>query len=84
MYYNPDNYTYVGVVTDKEVKVPDTVIKFTEKTFVERQLAIHKKYPRLKIDPELKSGDRELPKNMIEMTDEEVEAEAKKWFKKNK
>ena len=49
VYYNPDNYTYVGVVKDKEVKVPDTVIKFTEKTFVERQLAIHKKYPRLKI-----------------------------------
>ena len=83
-WYDKGNYTYVGLVKDPEVKVPDTVIRFTEKTFLERQLAIHKKYPLKKIDPDLKKPNRDLQKNMIDLTDEEVEVEVKNFFKRNK
>ena len=83
VWQDPDNYAYIGIVKDPEVKVPDTVIKFTEKTFVERQLDVHSRHPYKKLKKDVEEPEHD-PKNWIAMTDEEVEAEAKKWFKKNK
>ena len=52
VWYDKDNYTYVGVVKDPEVKVPETVVRFTKESFVERQLDLHDRYPFKKHDPE--------------------------------
>ena len=87
-WYNPDNYTYVGMVNDPEVKIPNTVIKFTKTTFVERQLGIHKKYPfkREMTEKERKENKKEdvlLSELSVEMNDAEVKAEAEEWWDKH-
>ena len=77
-WYDKDNYTYVGIVKDPEVKVPETVVRFTKESLVERQLDVHSRHPFKKIDPE--SND---PVDTIELTDEKVTEEAETWWDNN-
>ena len=72
VWYDKDNYTYVGIVKDLEIKVPETVIRFTKESLVERQLDIHSRYPYKKDDPESN-----------ELTDEEVTEQAETWWDNN-
>ena len=78
VWYDPDNYAYVGVVKDPEVKVPETVTRYTKESFVERQLDLHDRYTFTKDDPE--SND---PVDRIDMTDEEVTDQAEEWWDNN-
>ena len=78
VHYDPDKYAYIGVVKDPEVKVPETVTRYTKESFVERQLDVHSRYPFAKDDPE--SDD---PIDRIEMTDEEVTEQAETWWDNN-
>ena len=82
VHYDPDKYAYIGVVKDPEVKVPETVVRFTKESFVERQLDLHDRYPRKKEDPE-STEDPQLPENMIDMTEEEVTEQAETWWDNN-
>ena len=78
VYYDPDKYAYIGIVKDPEVKVPETVTRYTRESFVARQLDVHSRYPSAKDDPE--SDD---PIDRIELTDEEVTEQAKAWWDNN-
>ena len=80
MWYDHDNYTYIGIVTDPEVKVPETVIRFTKESLVERQLDVHSRHPFRKNDPEVTNPTIE---NWVAMTDEEVTEEAETWWDNN-
>jgi len=80
VWYDPDKYAYIGVVKDPEVKVPETVVRYTKESFVERQLDIHDRYPFKKPDPE---SDRSDPDVWVEMTDEEVTEQAEEWWDNN-
>ena len=82
MFYNKLKYTYVGVVKDPEVKVPETVTRYTKESFVERQLDLHDRYPFKKIIDE-EVNPRHDPENWVEMTDEEVTEEAETWWDNN-
>ena len=79
-WYDRDNYTFVGIVKDPEVKVPETVTRFTKESFVERQLNVHDRYPFKKYDPE---NERPPLNFMIEMTEEEVTEQAETWWDDN-
>ena len=81
VWYDPDKYAYIGVVKDPEVKVPETVTRYTKESFVEWQLDLHDRYPFKKPDPE--KEDQHLPENMIEMTEEEVTDQAEEWWDNN-
>ena len=78
VWYDPDKYAYIGVVKDPEVKVPETVTRYTKESFVERQLDLHDRYTFTKDDPE--SND---PVDRIDMTDEEVTDQAEEWWDNN-
>jgi hypothetical protein len=78
VWYDPDNFTYVGIVKDPEVKIPNTVVRLTKETFVERQMDNHDRHPFKKDNPE--SND---PIDRLEMTDEEVTTEAETWWDNN-
>ena len=78
VWYDPDNYAYIGIVRDPEVKVPETVVRYTKESFVERQLDLHDRHPFTKDDPE--SND---PVDRIEMTEEEVTDQAETWWDNN-
>ena len=78
VWYDQDNYSYIGVVKDPEVKVPETVVRFTKESLVERQLDVHARHPFRKQDPE--SND---PVDTIELTDEKVTEEAETWWDNN-
>tara|TARA_R100001594_G_scaffold23967_3_gene46876 strand:+ start:1074 stop:1376 length:303 start_codon:yes stop_codon:yes gene_type:complete len=80
VWQDPDNYAYIGVVKDPEVKVPETVVRFTKESFVERQLDLHDRYPFKKEDPE---EEKPIHDNLIDMTDEEVTEEAETWWDNN-
>ena len=80
VHYDPDKYAYIGVVKDPEVKVPETVTRYTKESFVERQLDLHDRYPFKKHDPE---EEELLYDNMIDMTEEEVTEEAETWWDNN-
>ena len=80
VWYDKDKYAYIGVVKDPEVKVPETVVRFTKESFVERQLDLHDRYPFKKPDPENEGPPYD---NMIEMTDEEVTDQAEEWWDNN-
>ena len=80
VWYDPDKYAYIGVVKDPEVKVPETVTRYTKESFVERQLDLHDRYPFKKHDPE---EEELLYDNMIDMTEEEVTEEAETWWDNN-
>jgi|TARA_B100001964_G_scaffold228989_1_gene280783 hypothetical protein len=75
-----DNYTFVGIVKDPEVKIPETVVRFTKESYVERQLNIHGRYPFKKQVPET---THPVAENWVEMTDEEVTEEAEGWWDNN-
>jgi len=78
VHYDPDKYAYIGIVRDPEVKVPETVVRYTKESFVERQLDIHDRYPFTKDDPE---SDDIIDR--IEMTEEEVTEQAETWWDNN-
>jgi len=78
VWYDPDNYAFIGIVRDPEVKVPETVVRYTKESFVERQLDIHDRYPFTKDDPE---SDDIIDR--IEMTEEEVTEQAETWWDNN-
>ena len=78
VWYDPDKYAYIGVVKDPEVKVPETVVRYTKESFVERQLDLHDRHPFTKDDPE--SND---PVDRIDMTEEEVTEQAEEWWDNN-
>ena len=78
VWYDPDKYAYIGVVKDPEVKVPETVVRYTKESFVERQLDLHDRYPFTKDDPE--SND---PIDRVEMTEEELTEQAEEWWDNN-
>ena len=80
VWYDPDNYAYIGIVRDPEVKVPDTVVRFTKESFVERQLDLHDRYPFKKHDPE---EEEPIHDNLIDMTEEEVTEQAETWWDNN-
>ena len=80
VHYDPDNYAYIGIVRDPEVKVPETVTRYTKESFVERQLDLHDRYPFKKPDPE---GEEPIHDNLIDMTEEEVTEEAETWWDNN-
>ena len=75
-----DNYTYIGIVTDPEVKVPETVVRFTKESFVERQLDLHSRHSFRKQDPGTTNPTTE---NWVDLTDEEVTEEAETWWDNN-
>ena len=77
-WFDSDNYAYIGIVTDPEVKVPETVVRFTKESLIERQLDIHSRYPFTKRDPE--SDDR---RDKIELTNEEVTEQVETWWDNN-
>ena len=79
-WYDRDKYAYIGVVKDPEVKVPETVVRYTKESFVERQLDVHDRYPFTKHDPE---NEGPPLNNMVEMTDEEVTEQAETWWDNN-
>ena len=79
VWQDPDNYAYIGIVRDPEVKVPDTVVRFTKESFVERQLDLHDRYPFKKHDPE----EEPIHDNLIDMTEEEVTEQAETWWDNN-
>ena len=81
VWHDQDNYTFIGIVKDPEVKVPETVVRFTKESFVERQLDVHDRHPFKKHDPE-KEGPPSLH-NLVEMTDEEVTEQAETWWDNN-
>ena len=82
-WYDQRNYTYVGVVSDPEVKIPETVTRLTKKSFTDRLLAIHKskdaKGNSLALTKEIDND----PHNRIKMTDNEVKADAEEWWDKH-
>ena len=80
VWYDPDIYAYIGIVRDPEVKVPETVVRFTKESFVERQLDIHSRYPYEKQVPET---GRTVPENWVTLTDEEVTEKAETWWDNN-
>ena len=80
VWYDPDKYAYIGVVKDPEVKVPETVTRYTKESFVERQLDLHDRYPFKKPDPE---GEEPIHDNLIDMTEEEVTEQAETWWDNN-
>ena len=80
VWQDPDNYAYIGIVRDPEVKVPDTVVRFTKESFVERQLDLHDRYPFKKYDPE---GEEPLYDNRLDMTEKEVTEQAETWWDNN-
>ena len=80
VWQDPDNYAYVGIVRDPEVKVPDTVVRYTKESFVERQLDIHSRYPYKKQEPETTDP---VPENWVTLTDEEVTEKAETWWDNN-
>ena len=80
VWQDPDNYAFIGIVKDPEVKVPETVTRYTKESFVERQLDLHDRYPFKKHDPE---EEELLYDNMIDMTEEEVTEEAETWWDNN-
>lgn len=72
-WYNPDDLTLIGMVSDDDI--PDTVTTYNLEELQVRQLAIHAKYPMLKNEkpvgtPIYESGY---------MTDDEVNAFVKSW-----
>jgi len=79
-WYDHDNYAFIGVVQDPEVKVPETVTRYTKESFVERQLDLHDRHPFKKHDPE---NEGPPLNNMVEMTDEEVTEQAETWWDNN-
>ena len=81
VWYDPDNYAYIGIVRDPEVKVPETVVRYTKESFVERQLDLHDRYPFKKEDPE--NNNEPLWDNLIDMTEEEVTDQAETWWDNN-
>ena len=82
-WYDQRNYTYVGVVSDPEVKIPETVTRLTKKSFTDRLLAIHKskdaKGNSLALTKEIDND----PHNRIKMTDNKVKADAEEWWDKH-
>ena len=82
-WYDQRNYTYIGVVSDPEVKIPETVTRLTKKSFTDRLLAIHKskdaKGNSLALTKEIDND----PHNRIKMTDNEVKADAEEWWDKH-
>ena len=80
VWYDPDKYAYIGIVRDPEVKVPETVVRYTKESFVERQLDIHDRYPFKKPDPESDRSDTDV---WVEMTEEEVTDQAEEWWDNN-
>ena len=80
VHYDPDKYAYIGVVKDPEVKVPETVTRYTKESFVERQLDLHDRYPFKKHDPE---EEEPIHDNLIDMTEEEVTEQAETWWDNN-
>ena len=76
-----DNYTFIGIVKDPEVKVPETVTRYTKESFVERQLDLHDRYPYQK--PTEENDLRHLPEDMIDMTEEDVTEQAETWWDNN-
>ena len=80
VWQDPDNYAYIGIVRDPEVKVPETVTRYTKESFVERQLDLHDRHPFKKHDPE---EEEPLHDNMIDMTEEEVTEQAETWWDNN-
>ena len=81
VWQDPDNYAYIGIVKDPEVKVPETVVRYTKESFVERQLDLHDRYPFKKEDPE--NNNEPLWDNLIDMTEEEVTDQAETWWDNN-
>lgn len=74
---SPLDNTFIGWIDDdRDYYVPDTVITLTKSEFVTRQLAIHAEVPFTKpADGEIgPDGER------VEMTTEEVTAQAEAWF----
>ena len=82
VHYDPDKYAYIGIVRDPEVKVPETVVRYTKESFVERQLDIHDRYPYKKIIDE-EASPIHTPENWVEMTEEEVTEQAETWWDNN-
>ena len=79
-WYDRDNYAFIGVVQDPEVKVPETVVRFTKESFVERQLDLHSRHSFRKQDPETTNPPTE---NWVAMTEEEVTEQAEAWWDNN-
>ena len=80
VWQDPDNYAFIGIVKDPEVKVPDTVVRYTKESFVERQLDLHDRYPFKKEDPK---NHVPIHDNMVDMTEEEVTEQAETWWDNN-
>lgn len=86
MFYNKLKYTYVGVVKDPEIKIPETVVQLSEKDLIDRNLSIHKSKD---VDgnslafTKLDGTSLQPLHKQIKLTDKEVEEDAKKWYKKN-
>ena len=85
-WYNPNNYTYIGIVGDPEVKIPETVIRFTKTTFRNRLLAIHDSEDENGNSLALTKLDETSDQpyhDRIELTEEEVRQMSDDWWTNN-
>jgi len=74
-WYNPTDHTYIGWISEnRDYYVPDTINYLTKDQFVARSLSIHSVTPFRKRDP---NGTME---EVLEMTVEEVTAQAEQWY----
>ena len=82
-WYDKRNYTYIGAVSDPEVKIPETVTRLTKKSFTDRLLAIHKSKDAKGNSLAFAKDIDNDPHNRIKMTDNEVKADAEEWWDKH-
>ena len=85
-WYDQRNYTYVGVVSDPEVKIPETVTRLTKKSFTDRLLAIHKSKDENGNSLALTKLDETSDQpyhDRIELTEEEVRQMSDDWWTNN-
>lgn len=68
-----DNSLIGWVEDDRDFYVPDTIVTLTKEEFVQRQLAIHAKFP-IQGTVEEESGEADI------LTEDEVRAGAEEWY----
>jgi hypothetical protein len=79
---SPIDNTFIGWIDDvRDYYVPDTIVTLTKEQFVQRQLRIHAQSPfRKSIDGDSGFGGAPGIGDMIDMTEQEVIAQAETWY----
>ena len=75
-FYDTDNYTFVGCCADDELKIPDSVTQFANKTALQdRNVELHSRYPFAKTDTSVVGTD-----SIIQLTEQEVRNVSDDWW----